>query len=299
MYAIVGATGNTGRAIAEALLARGQKVRAIGRDAGRLRPLAQRGAEPFVGSVEDAEAMQQALRGATAVYTMVPPNLRAEDLLKYQHRVGKAFATALAESGVRHVVNLSSIGAHLSQPPGPIAGLRDVEQQLSALPGVHVLHLRPGYFMENLLWNKEMITTQGINGTPLRADLSLPMIATRDIAAEAVERLVRLDFSGKTAVELLGPRDLSMTEVTHILGRIIGKPDLIYVQFSYPEAEQAMTGMGMSADVARALVDMYRALNEGRLGPAESRSARNTTPTPFETFGQVFARAGCGCSQYA
>jgi uncharacterized protein YbjT (DUF2867 family) len=145
--------------------------------------------------------------------------------------------------------------------------------------------------MENVLFNINLIKQAGINGTPLRADLAIPMITTQDIAAVAARRLLALDFSGKTTQELLGPREISMAEATRIMGMAIGKPDLSYVQFPYEQAEQAMIGTGMSPNVARAFIEMYRAFNDGLLRPTEPRSAANTTPTSFETFIKTFAAA--------
>lgn len=288
MYVIVGATGNTGKVIAEALLKDSEKVRVIGRDAARLKPLTDRGAEAFISSLEDADAMTRAFTGATAVYTMVPPHYAATDLRAYQQQIGEALATALERARAPFVVNLSSLGAQQAQGVGPIAGLHDVEQRFNRLPESQVLHLRPGYFMENLLWNRDLIATQGINGTPLRGDLAIPMIATRDIAAAATERLRRRDFSGKNVQELLGQRDLTMTEATAIIGKTIGKSALPYVQFPYDAAEQAMLEMGMSADVVRNFIEMYRAFNEGLVTPMEIRSQANTTTTSFEAFAPVF-----------
>ncbi len=288
MYAITGATGNTGKRIAEALLAKGERARVIGRSAERLQPLVDRGAEPFVASLDDVGAMTRALRGARAAYLMIPPSYGEPDFRGYQNRVGQALAAALSAAGISHVVNLSSVGAHLATGVGPINGLHDQEERLNRLAGVNVLHLRPASFMENVFFNINLIKQAGINGTPLRADLAIPMIATQDIAAVATRRLLALDFSGKTTQELLGPRDMSMTEATRILGQAIGKPDLPYVQFPYEEAEKAMIGMGLSPNVARAFIEMYRAFNDGILHPTEPRSAANTTPTSFEEFAKTF-----------
>lgn len=168
MYVITGATGHTGRAIVETLLAEGKPVRAVARSAEHLKPLAAKGAEPFAGSLEDADAMARAFSGAEAVYTLVPPNFTAPDFRAYQNRVGETVATA-------------------------------------------------------------------------------------------------------------------------ILGRAIGKPSLPYIQFPYEDAEKAMTGMGLSPDVARSYIEMYRAFNDGIIKPTEPRSAKNTTPTSFETFAEEFA----------
>jgi uncharacterized protein YbjT (DUF2867 family) len=290
MYVVTGATGNTGRVIAEALLEKGKKVRVIGRTAERLQFLAGKGAEAFAGSVTDGAAMLRAFQGAQAVYLLVPADYAAQNFRAYQIEVGKTYASALRQAGVPFVVNLSSVGAHLSEGAGPISALHHVEQQLDQLQGVNILHLRPAFFMENFFINLDLIRSQNINGTPLRGDLLLPMIATQDIAAVAAQHLLNLDFSGQSTRELLGQRDISMEEATRILGKAIGK-ELAYVQFSYEQAEQAMVTMGLSQDVARSLNEMDRAMNEGRVRPLEKRSAANTTPTSFEQFAESFVAA--------
>ncbi|MCI0564764.1 MAG: NmrA family NAD(P)-binding protein [Nitrososphaera sp.] len=290
MYAITGATGNTGKLIVEALLAKGKKVRVIGRSAERLQSLVDKGADAFVGSVDDIAAMTRALTEVKAIYAMIPPNYRAENYRAYQNKVGEALATAIKNTGVQYVVNLSSVGAHLSEKVGPVKGLYDQEQRLNKLEGVSVVHLRPCYFMENLLPNVSLIKQMSINGGPLKADVSFPMIATRDIAPVATQLLLDLNFSGKSAKELLGQRNISTAEVTQIIGRAIGKEDLQYVQFPYEDAEKAMVNAGLSPDMAKELIELDRGINEGILVPTEPRSATNTTPTSFEEFAtQIFA----------
>jgi len=111
MFAITGATGNTGSVIAEKLLAQGEKVRVIGRDAGRLARFVQKGADAFVADITDAAALRRAFDGARAVYAMVPPNFAAADVRGYQETVSDALASALRNASVSHVVVLSSFGA--------------------------------------------------------------------------------------------------------------------------------------------------------------------------------------------
>jgi uncharacterized protein YbjT (DUF2867 family) len=290
LYAITGATGNIGSKIANTLLKEGKKVRVIGRTADRLKPFTDKGAEAFIGSVDDAAAMTQAFTGATAVFAMIPPNVTSPQVRADQNKVSEALATAISQSGVKYVVNLSSIGAHLPDQTGPINGLYDQEQRFNQLAEVNVLHVRPGFFMENNLTNIGLIKQMGKNGSPMKADLPLPMIATKDIAAEAVQRLLHLDFTGKSVKELLGQRDLTMKEVTQVLGASIGKSDLAYVQFPYEDAQKAMVQMGLSADMAALYIEMYRSFNEGIVKPTQPRSPQNTTRTPIEEFAKFFAK---------
>jgi uncharacterized protein YbjT (DUF2867 family) len=291
LVVVTGATGHVGGEIARRLLARKERVRAVGRDAGRLKALADLGAEIAVGSVEDAAFLGRAFEGAGAAFVMIPPNVAAPDVRQFQRRVVDALGSALAASKVGHVVSLSSVGAGVPAGTGPIAGVHDLEQKLNGLAGTAVLHLRAGFFMENTLSSIGLIKSQGINGSAIRADVPMPMIATRDIAAAAVEPLATLSFEGNSTRELQGPRDYTMAEATAILGRAVGKPDLAYVQFPYDATKLALVGVGLSESMADLYVEMSRAFNEGRVKALEPRSARTTTPTTLEEFSLTFAAA--------
>lgn len=197
MYVITGATGNTGKVLTEALLAKGQKVRVIGRSAERLQEFARKGAEPFVSAAGDATALTRAFTGARAVYALIPPDMTTQDFRAHQERVGDALATAIEKSAVLYVVSLSSIGANLREGAGPVSGLHSFEQKLNRIATINVLHLRPGYFMENLLMQVQLVQMMGLMGGPLRADLPVALIATRDIGQVAAEEFLQLRFSGQ------------------------------------------------------------------------------------------------------
>src|SRR5262249_55832924 len=149
MITIMGATGHTGRAIAEILLGHGEKVRVLSRAGKHLEPLVQRGAEPVIGDASDRAYLVKAFRGADAVYALIPPNMTAVDFRAYQDEIGECIVAALTESGVRHVVFLSSVAAHLAEGTGPIVGLHRQEERLRNVTGLNVLSLRPSYFFEN------------------------------------------------------------------------------------------------------------------------------------------------------
>jgi uncharacterized protein YbjT (DUF2867 family) len=290
MFVVTGASGNIGKRITEMLLSEGKKVKVVGRHREKMAELEKKGAEVVVGDLADAALLTKAFAGAEGVFAMLPTNLAAEDLKAYQDKTGEAIAKALADSGVKHVVSLSSLGAHLPSGNGPIAGLHRQEQRLNAIKDLNVLHLRAAFFMENTLNGIGMIKGMGIYGSPMRGDLKIPQIATQDIAAHAAMRLLKKDFKGKEVQELMGKRDLSMEESTSILGKAIGKPDLRYVQFPYEDALKAMVGMGISQSVAESFVEMNKGFNEGTLGKP-TRSAANTTSTGMEEFAPVFAAA--------
>jgi uncharacterized protein YbjT (DUF2867 family) len=292
MFTIMGATGHTGGRIAESLLGRGKRVRAIGRNPDKLELLARRGAEVVVGDVKDVVFLTRAFAGAEAVYTLIPPNLVANDLHDYFESVSKATVRALRDARVRHVVNLSSLGAHLPERMGPVVGLHEHEQRLNTLLGVNLVHLRPTYFMENLLVTIPLLKQQGIMGTMIKSDIPVPVIATTDIATSATDYLLSLDFKGHTVRELRGPADMTMNDMASMVGQAVDKPGVKYVQFSYEDGLNAMIGAGVSANMASSLVELSHAINDGLGISASGRTPASTTPTPFSTFAsEIFAPA--------
>jgi uncharacterized protein YbjT (DUF2867 family) len=282
MYTILGATGNVGKKITEYLVAKEEKVRMVARTEDRLRPLVGKYAEAFVGDILDTDFLTRAFTGADAVFSLIPPNYKTENFLSYADRAGESIARALQAAKITHVVNLSSVGGELSSRTGPITGLHRQEERLNRIKGLNVLHLRAAYFMENLLGGIELIKTKGINGSAVRGDLRMPMIATRDIAAFAAERLAKSESTGTSVAYLLGPRDLTLTEATMTIGIKIGLPNLQYITFPYADAEKGLVSAGLSPDMSRLYVEMSRAFNEGRI--VVKREEGISTPTTLDEF---------------
>jgi len=284
MYVVTGATGHTGSVIAKRLLAQGKEVRVVGRSTERLSSLVSLGAEPFAADVSNKEAITSAFSGADAAYVMIPPDLANPDYAAYQDKVIEAIASALNKGAPAHVVALSSFGADKPDKTGPIAGLHRMEERLKRISGLNALYVRAGYFMENTFPQAGVIQQMGTTAGPLNADLKIPMIATRDIGIFAANELLRLEFRGHETQELLGQRDLSMTEATTVIGKAIGKPELQYRQITYDQFRGVLMQMGASQAIADMFVEMSEALNSGHVRALEARSQRNTTPTSYEQF---------------
>lgn len=291
MIVITGATGNTGRVAAEALLAKGEKVRVVGRDASKLQPFVAKGAEAATANVEDAASLAKALAGAEAAYVLIPPNPTAEDYRSFQERVADATALAVAQAKVPNVVMLSSIGAQHFEGTGPIAGLHSLEQKLNRLRGLNVLHVRADFFMENLLMSITPMRTFGMLPGGFPPDFLQGWIATKDIGAYVAKRIAARDFAGIATQEITGPRDISPKEVASIIGQAIGKPGLGYTQVPFLMLEPAMAQM-MPKKTAAQIVEMWKGTKEGLVKREEPRTPENTMPTTLETFAaEVFAPA--------
>jgi uncharacterized protein YbjT (DUF2867 family) len=289
MIAITGATGNVGSKITDILLQKGEKVRLIARHGEKLEPFAKRGAEIAAGSILDTAFLTEAYEGAKAVLTMLPADFTAPDIGAYQEKAGESILSAVKSSGVTHVVNLSSLGGHTAVGTGIVAGLARLEAKLNGLGGVTILHLRPSYFMENLLGQIGMIKSMGMFGSAIKPDVSFPLVATRDIARVAAEKLAKLGFKGHSVLPIMGPRNYTMAEAARALGAAIGKPDLKYVEFPADQVKAALMQMGLSASVADSFNGLSEGINNGAM-VFDKRTPESTTPTTIEEFAKLFAR---------
>jgi len=289
MYVITGATGNTGKIIASKLLEAGRKVRIISRNAEKAKELTNKGAELFIGDTTNVELLKKAFNGATAVYAMIPIDWQTVNYTEHQVKHANAIAEALLECKVKYIVSLSSQGAHLESGSGVVLGLHKMENIFNKIEGLHTLHLRPTYFMENTLGMIGLIKQAGIMGSPVKADLSFPVIAIKDIGVYATKRLLALDFKGHNTQNLLGAGEVSYPQIAKVYGAAIGKNDLKYVEFSYADFSNAfIQQMGASENVADNFNEFIKAMNEGKIMAQAKRDDESTTPTTIEEFADTF-----------
>ncbi|HZP14603.1 MAG TPA: NAD(P)H-binding protein, partial [Nocardioides sp.] len=172
MYTIMGATGQTGGAVARTLLNRGHAIRAVGRSAERLAPLAAIGAELAIGDANDPTFLTNAFDGANGVYAMVAPAVTTTDMIGDFERGAAAIATATARAGTPRLVVLSGIGAHYDTGVGPAVGLHRLEQAVAST-GAHQTHLRPAYYFENFFLSLPTIYATGSNVGPIDPDVAV------------------------------------------------------------------------------------------------------------------------------
>jgi uncharacterized protein YbjT (DUF2867 family) len=274
-FAIVGVTGNTGKAAAEALLAKGKSIRIVVRDAAKGDAWRAKGAEPAVADLLDPAALGRALAGAEGAYLLIPPNMAAPDYRAYQDRTVDALAEAVKQSGVPHVVLLSSVGAQHAAGTGPIAALHRAEARLSGIAGTKLTALRAAYFMENLGGSLSMLG-QGVLPSFLPKDFAFDMIAAADIGRLAADLLLE----GRAApgvVELGGPAR-SMSDAAAALTTIVGKP--IAVHEAPLEAMAAtLAGFGLPQETARLYQEMTGAMLSGHAAfEGGHRRVQGTTP---------------------
>lgn len=256
MYAVAGVTGNTGSVVAEHLLGAGKRVRVIVRDRAKAAAFEKRGAEVAVANVHDTEALTQALRGADGVYALNPPDAQHDDPMGRARQITAAWTEALRSSGVKHAVFLSSVGAQHASGTGVIRQVNVAETELRTQP-VPVTFIRAAYFMENWGMSLGQALSDGTLYTLQDPDLTMPMVATRDIGRVAAEALLD-PKSEHRVIELEGPRQYNAHDVASEIGRIAGKP----VQVAKVPRD-GVVGLLMSFGISNAMAQLYLEMVEG------------------------------------
>lgn len=221
MYAITGITGQVGGALARELLASGESVRAVVRDATRAAVWAERGCEMATAFMEDPSSLADAFAGAAGVFILLPPVFDPAPGFPEARKVIEAVSAALLKARPERVVCLSTIGAQADEP-NLLTQLTLMEQALREMP-MPVTFLRPGWFMENAVWDVASARDDGVVASYLQPpDKPVPMVATADVGRVAAE-LLQQTWHGVRVVELEGPRRVSPDELALAFGRVLGR----------------------------------------------------------------------------
>jgi len=288
-YVVTGSLGNISKPLAQKLIDAGHSVTIISSKTEKTSQIEALGAKAAIGSVEDTGFLTKTFTGADAVYTMVPPNFGAVDWKKYIAGIGENYAAAIKAAGVKNVVDLSSIGAHMPDGCGPVSGLYFSEKALNGLDGVNVKHLRAGFFFQNFFGNIGMIKHLGIIGGNYGDGTTLTLVHTDDIADAAAEELLELSFKGKSIRYVIGD-EKTTNQVAVILGKAIGKPELPWIDFKDEDTFAALVQAGLSEEIAENYAEMGAAMRSGEM-TSEYNSNKPTVfgKTKLEAFAPVFA----------
>ena len=287
-YVLVGSLGNINKSLVRILTSAKQEVTVITHHPSRVSEIEKTGARTAVGSVEDTDFLSRSFLDADVVYTMVPPKYDAPDMKKHIHQIGRNLAAAIKGSGVQKVVNLSSVGAHMSSGSGPVVGLHRVELELNALNDVDVKHLRPGYFYFNFFPITGMIRQAGFYGNNFGPTADVFMVHPDSIAEAAAQEILNPTFTGKSFRYVADDMRNSL-QITNVLGNAIRKPDLKYVEFSDEQAQQGMIAAGMPPNVAENYAEMGRSIRTGEMMADLKKANIPLGRIKLEDFAPVFA----------
>ena len=264
---VTGSLGHISKPLTIELLQKAHKVVVISSNPEKQKEIEALGATAAIGSLEDVEFLIKSFTEADAVYCMIPPNNYFDqnfDLIEYYGRLGTNYATAIKQSGVKRVINLSTFGAHLQKDSGILLGAHNVQNILNELPSdVSITHMRPTSFYYNLYGYLDMIKNQGAIITNYGTQTKIPWVSPLDIAAAVAEEFTT-QFSGRK-IRYVASEELTGEETARILGAAIGKPDLKWILATNEQVLTGLLGVGMNKEIAAGLVEMYASLQNGLL----------------------------------
>ncbi len=262
---ITGSLGHISKPLTDQLVQKGHTVTVISSNPDKQETIEAAGATAAIGTLENVDFLTETFTGADVVYTMVPPANYLDqnlDLLGYCNRIQANYAQAIRQAGVKRVVNLSTIGAHLPLDSGVMFSA--YESGVNTLPtDVAVMNIRPTAFFYNLYGYVGMIKGQGFVAANYGADDMIPWVSPVDIAA-AVAQAIETPVAGRN-VRYVASDERTGTDTARVLGEAIGKPDLEWKIISNNEMQGGMVSAGLNPDIAASLVSMYGALHSGLL----------------------------------
>jgi uncharacterized protein YbjT (DUF2867 family) len=288
-YIITGSIGHISKPIVAGLIKAGKQVTVVTSSPERVAEIEKLGAKALVGQVQDSAFVTTAFKNADVVYTMIPPIWETGNWKASQLEVAKNYADSIKTNEVKHVVNLSSIGAHVGKGIGPVDALHDFEKMLNNISGLSVKHLRPSFFFYNLMAQIGLIKQAGVMGANYGDGEKLFLVHPKDIAGAALEELLKLNFTGNSIRYIIGD-ERSGKEIATVLGNAIGK-NLNWVVFTDEQQKQGMLQAGLSETHANGYTDMGQAIREGVMQDDARKNKPALASTKLEDFAKEFTAA--------
>ena len=279
---IAAASGNIGRRAAQKVVQAGVETILLTRQPEKLADLAAQGATVKPISSDDPQGLIEVTLDADALFWVTPPKQDALSLRDWYIQTAMAGARAVRENSIKRVVNISSLGAGASEDLGTVTFVGTVESIFNQTLS-NVLHLRPGYFMENFLGQVKFIEQDNAVYFPYASDHDIPWISTDDIGDEAAKYLLDDRWAGQWTRNLIGPENLTLPETTAIVSRVLNR-SIEYVQVTVESIQQQLSLTGATPDVQRELGNLFRALGNPDGIYATARTPEAITPTTFEQF---------------
>ncbi len=263
---LTGSLGHISKPLTIALVQKGHSVTVISSKAEKQKEIEALGARAAIGTIEDVDFLTATFTGADAVYTMVPPPSFFDpefDLMAHCRQVGNNFAQAIEASGVKRLVHLSSIGAHLEKDSGLILLHHTLEGILNNLAGVAITFMRSVAFYYNLNGFLAAIKNTGVMASNYGGDDRVAWVAPADIA-DAVAEELETPLVGRK-VRYVASDEPSCNEIANALGAAIGKPDLQWIVITDEQLQSGLEAVGMPAHNAAGLVEMNASMHRGQL----------------------------------
>ncbi|WNJ93366.1 NmrA/HSCARG family protein [Bosea sp. 685] len=214
---VTGSTGTIGTQVLAHLQARNADIRALTRSPETAQFPA--GVTAVRGDLADPDSVRAALQGVSTLF-LLAPNV-ADELTQTMLTL-----TVAREAGVKGIVYLSVFGGETYADVPHFAGKYTVERMIEALD-LPATVLRPAYFIQNDLRQKDGLLKTGVYGAPV-GDKGISMVDIRDIGEAAAIELDRREQAatplGRETYALVGPDSLTGEAIATLWSKALGRP---------------------------------------------------------------------------
>lgn len=285
LVTVFGGGGFLGRQVAQALMARGARVRVVQRDlanAMRVKPLGALGQTQFVAAdIRKAESVARAIAGSDVVINLV--GVLSGDMEGSHHDGAANVAKAAAEAGARALVHVSAIGADKESPStygrSKAAGEAAVK---AAFPNATIIRPSIIFGPEDRFLNRFAELIARLPVVPvIGAKTKFQPVYVADVAQAIANAASDPDRYGGRTYELGGPRQLSMLELNSWIAKAIGRERSIIALPDGASSLIASFGWLPGAPITRdqyAMLQRDNIVSAGALGLADL----DVAPTPLE-----------------
>jgi uncharacterized protein YbjT (DUF2867 family) len=293
---LTGSLGNIGRPLTQMLVQKGHSVTVISSNPERRKDIEALGATAIIGAMQDAGFLAVSFQGADIVYLMETMEAAGDmfdktvDFIGDITKIGSNYKQAVEQSGVKQVIHLSSVGAHMEKGNGILAFHHNVENILRQLPGnISIKFIRPVGFFINLFSFIRNIKSKGVIISNYGGDQKEPWVSPLDIAAAVAEEM-ETPFNGKT-VRYVASDEVAPNEIARALGEAIGQPDLKWTVVPDEQLLHTWIGIGMNEQVASGFVEMQASQGSGALYEDYYRHKPVLGGVKLKDFAKEFAAA--------
>jgi uncharacterized protein YbjT (DUF2867 family) len=278
MLLVTGATGNVGRAVLAELAHKPVAVRAFVRDAGRL-GIAADNIEVVKGDIFDDASLNRAFEGVEAAFLASAFSPRMAELHLRCVMAAKA-------ANVSRIVQLSGIGANRNVCCARALQWLGQTESATQEAGIRVTHLRPTFFMQNLLKFATSIAEHGVIAGPFRSS-KWTFVDARDVGAVGACALLDPSHAGQ-AYTVTGNESLTYQEVAERFSKVLGKP-VRYTDITANEARGRLQATGASPVMIEATLEMWDACASKLINVAPTNVVKEVTgrePRSLEAFAE-------------
>lgn len=278
--AIAGATGNIGKSIVQELSKTNYNLVLLINNSSNIEVPQPSNYILHKTNLLNIEEVISATQGCDTLFWMVPPILNLSSLKEVYDKIITSGTAAVVKNDIKRVVLISSLGADKGSGLGTVSYVGNMEAEFKKVCK-HVMALRPGYFMENFLLQKDSILNKGFFSFPFEEDHEIPFISADDVGFEAAKYLADGDWKGHLVQNLMGPKNLTCKEIEVIFTKTLNK-SIVYKKSSYETLRQEYSIMGLNTIIQEELCDLLKALGDKNGVYSIQRTPESFTPTTLE-----------------